>query len=196
MNEYKLKKTNEYKGLNYNDVFMTFKCSLASISCAVNNSGEITNIVTEYRGIQQDTGNIITDINESFSIAKSQASPLVVDLDGDGIETLGTDAGVYFDHANDGFAENTGWVGKDDGLLVRDINNNGQIDDGTELFGNNSVLSNGVKAFNGFEALADLDTNNFLRPIVKPTSRWFKQSILTIIKNLSIAKRFFIMVVD
>ena len=182
------------KGLNYNDVFMTFKCSLASISCAVNNGGEITNIVTEYRGIQQDTGNIITDISASFSTAKSQASPLVVDLDGDGIETLGTDAGVYFDHANDGFAENTGWVDKDDGLLVRDINNNGKIDDGTELFGNNSVLSSENKATNGFDALADLDTNNFLRPIVKSTPRWFELSILTIIKNLSASERFFIMV--
>ena len=139
---------------------------------------------------------VVRNINESFSTAKSHASPLVVDLDGDGIETLGTDAGVYFDHANDGFAENTGWVGKDDGLLVRDINNNGKIDDGTELFGNNSVLSSGNKATNGFDALADLDTNNFLRPMVKSTSHWLKRSILTIIKNLSIAKRFFIMVVD
>ena len=39
------------------------------------------------------------------------------------------------------------------------INNNGQIDNGTELFGNNSVLSSGEKAANGFEALADLDSN-------------------------------------
>ena len=44
--------------------------------------------------------------------------------------------------------------------MVRDINGNGQIDDGTELFGNNSVLSNGQKAANGFEALKDLDSNN------------------------------------
>ena len=113
---------------------------------------------------------VVRNISASFSTAETVRSPLVVDLDGDGIETLGTDAGVYFDHDDNGFLEKTGWVGKDDGLLVRDINNNGKIDDGTELFGDNSVLSNGVKAFNGFEALADLDTNNFLRPIVKSTS--------------------------
>jgi iron-regulated protein frpC, putative len=58
-----------------------------------------------------------------------------------------------------GLAESTGWVGAGDGLLVRDLNDNGQIDNGTELFGNNSVLSSGATAANGFEALADLDSN-------------------------------------
>jgi hypothetical protein len=50
---------------------------------------------------------------------------------------------VYFDHDNNSFAEQSGWVGKDDGLLVFDKNNNGKIDDGSELFGNNTILSNG-----------------------------------------------------
>ena len=102
---------------------------------------------------------IKNSIKSAFATAEVQTSPLIVDLDGDGVETIGTNSGVYFDHANDGFKENTGWVGKDDGLLVRDINGNGQIDNGTELFGNNSVLSNGKKAKNGFEALKDLDSN-------------------------------------
>lgn len=85
-------------------------------------------------------------INNNMSTAESTTSPLVVDLDGDGVETTTEEDGVYFDHDNNGFAEKSGWVGKDDGLLVRDINNNGLIDDGTELFGNNSVLSFGQKA--------------------------------------------------
>lgn len=102
---------------------------------------------------------IKNSIKSAFATAEVQTSPLILDLDGDGVETIGTNSGVYFDHANDGFKENTGWVGKDDGLLVRDINGNGQIDNGTELFGNNSVLSNGKKAKNGFEALKDLDSN-------------------------------------
>jgi hypothetical protein len=37
-------------------------------------------------------------------------------------------SGVYFDHDNNSFAEQSGWVGKDDGLLVFDKNNNGKID--------------------------------------------------------------------
>ena len=99
-------------------------------------------------------------VRGAFTTAESTTSPLVVDLDGNGVETTTEEDGVYFDHDNNGFAEKTAWVGKDDGLLVRDINNNGQIDDGTELFGNNSVLSSGEKAANGFEALADLDSNS------------------------------------
>lgn len=65
--------------------------------------------------------------------------------------------GIYFDHNANGKAESTGWVGKDDGLLVRDLNNNGKIDNGKELFGSETRLANGAKAQNGFAALAELD---------------------------------------
>ena len=99
-------------------------------------------------------------IRYNTKTGENTRSPLIVDLDGDGVETTTAENGTHFDHDNNGFAEKTSWVGKDDGLLVRDINGNGQIDDGTELFGNNSVLSNGQKAANGFEALKDLDSNN------------------------------------
>ena len=58
-------------------------------------------------------------------------------------------SGIFFDHDGDGFAEETGWVGKDDGLLVWDRNGNGQIDDGSELFGNNAYLPGGGRASTG-----------------------------------------------
>ena len=62
--------------------------------------------------------------------------PLVLDLDGDGIETSSlTQGGVHFDMDGDGFAELSGWVGADDGLLVYDRDGNGKIDDISELFG-------------------------------------------------------------
>ena len=102
----------------------------------------------------------ICKIKDLFGTAEEVRSPLVVDLDGDGVETVTAEGGVYFDHDANGFKENSGWVGQDDGILVRDINGNGTIDNGTELFGNNSVLSSGEKAVNGFEALKDLDDNN------------------------------------
>ncbi|WP_302478205.1 BapA/Bap/LapF family prefix-like domain-containing protein, partial [Ruegeria arenilitoris] len=82
-------------------------------------------------------------------------SPLVIDLDGDGIEltSLG-DSNAFFDLNVDGFAERTGWVQSDDGLLALDINGNGEIDDNSELFGNATGFDN------GFLQLAELDSND------------------------------------
>ena len=83
--------------------------------------------------------------------------PLTLDLDGDGIEltALGT-AGqtgastVFFDFDGDGFRERTGWVKADDGMLAIDLNGNGLIDNGGELFGQ--------PARDGYEVLETYDT--------------------------------------
>ncbi len=85
--------------------------------------------------------------------------PLIVHIDGDGIETIHVQAGAYFDGDADGFAEQTGWVYPDDGLLVMDRNGDGIINDGNELFGDQTMLSDGTKAASGFQALAELDGN-------------------------------------
>ena len=87
--------------------------------------------------------------------------PLALDLDGDGIEAVAANgfAGALFDHTGSGIRTATGWVSADDGLLVRDINGNGIIDNGAELFGDNTKLKNGGAAQHGFAALADLDSN-------------------------------------
>ena len=90
-----------------------------------------------------------------------QYDPLTLDLDGDGIETIAAAgfAGSLFDHNRDGIRTATGWVAADDGLLVRDLNGNGKIDNGGELFGDNTLLKNGNTAAHGYAALADLDDN-------------------------------------
>ena len=44
-------------------------------------------------------------------------------------------------------------------MLVRDIDGNGSVDNGKELFGNETLLSDGTKATNGFQALSELDDN-------------------------------------
>ena len=67
---------------------------------------------------------------------------------------------MLFDHDNDAVKTATGWINRDDGLLVLDRNDNGLIDNGGELFGDNTRLSNGALAADGFAALADLDDNN------------------------------------
>ncbi len=100
--------------------------------------------------------------NGSFNGARTWVpprDPLALDLDRDGIETIGANGTVLFDHDGDGVKTGTGWVGADDGLLVLDRNGNGQIDTGAELFGVDTVLANGQKASDGFAALRDLDAN-------------------------------------
>jgi len=86
--------------------------------------------------------------------------PLLVDLDGDGIETTTLQNGTYFDHDKNGFAQESAWVGADDGVLAFDKNADGVINNGGEIFGDNYVLSNGQTATTGFQALADLDSNS------------------------------------
>ena len=86
--------------------------------------------------------------------------PLTLDLDGDGLETTGIAATnpILFDHDGDSIKNGTGWVSSDDGFLVLDKNGNGSIDSGRELFGDNTIKSNGQLATDGFDALADLDS--------------------------------------
>ncbi|NKA08870.1 calcium-binding protein [Ralstonia solanacearum] len=87
--------------------------------------------------------------------------PLVLDLDGDGIETTTTRDGtvILFDHDGDGVKTGTGWVKPDDGWLVLDRNGNGAIDSGRELFGVETLKSNGQFATDGFDALRDVDAD-------------------------------------
>ncbi len=86
-------------------------------------------------------------------------TPLVLDLDGDGIETTNLLGGTVFDLDANGQLERAAWVAGGDGLLVRDLDGNGLIDNGAELFGSGTTLANGQKALDGFAALAGLDSN-------------------------------------
>ena len=93
-------------------------------------------------------------------IAPPRRDPLIVDLNGDGVTTTNLRTGTFFDQDGNGFAEFTAWVDPYDGFLVMDRNGNGTIDNGTELFGDQTILKTGAKASNGFEALAEWDDNH------------------------------------
>ncbi|MEW5678661.1 hypothetical protein [Comamonas kerstersii] len=102
------------------------------------------------------------DIKDWWDRAKSWTwprDPIILDLDGDGLETIGLAGNVYFDHDGDGVLTKTGWAGANDALQVWDRNGNGAIDTGAELFGDFTPLPNGTLAPNGFAALAALDAN-------------------------------------
>ncbi|MBV6632703.1 MAG: hypothetical protein KI792_06690 [Alphaproteobacteria bacterium] len=108
-------------------------------------------------------GNSTTTIADAFNAAIRFASPLVLDLDDDGIELTDLkDSETQFDIDNDGIAERVGWVlepggGGGDGFLVRDLDGDGLISSQSELFGNSS--SNDPDKDHGFIPLIALDTN-------------------------------------
>ncbi|MFB6364434.1 hypothetical protein ACFCP7_10265 [Paenibacillus elgii] len=104
-----------------------------------------------------------TKNGQAFEVNDEQAyeahDPIVMDLDGDGLETVGIEKRVFFDHDGDGKSSLTGWVGPDDGLLVRDLNGDGIINNGTELFGEYALMKDGSRSQNGYAALSELDDN-------------------------------------
>ena len=83
-------------------------------------------------------------------------APVVLDLDGDGIEMVRRKrSDAVFDYGGDGLADDTGWISGDDGFLVVDRNNDGQITQAEEL----SLASEDADARTGLQGLSSFDSN-------------------------------------
>lgn len=94
---------------------------------------------------------VLIDLTTILTDALSD--PLILDLDGDGLELISlTQSATQFDLDGDGALERTGWGGPQDGFLVHDVNGNGIVDGVAELFGSTNV--------DGFDELKTLDSNN------------------------------------
>lgn len=99
---------------------------------------------------------------------KDYQSPLVLDLNKNGkydlVDVWDDQRPIRFDINADGKKVRTGWVKAVDGLLAMDLNGNGLIDNGLELFGEYTKgqrqVAAGERSFeNGFQALAQFDSN-------------------------------------
>jgi hypothetical protein len=85
-------------------------------------------------------------------------TPLILDLNGDGQFALEKRL-VRFDFAASGNSWVTEWPNRFDGFLALDLDENGVIDSGLELFGNRSGALD-VSVDDGFQALERYDDNN------------------------------------
>ncbi len=95
-------------------------------------------------------------ISPGYDYSNSYVDPLVLKLGAGSVHTtnrLGST--VMFDMNADGARDKTGWITADEGFLVIDKNNNGIIDNTSEMF--SEYLS--PKARTGFGALAAFDQN-------------------------------------
>ncbi|RWE46389.1 MAG: type I secretion C-terminal target domain-containing protein [Mesorhizobium sp.] len=83
--------------------------------------------------------------------------PIILDLNHNGFAFSDVSHGVQFDMNGDGTKEQLAWNTSHDGMLAVDLNHDGKIDDGTELFTPNF---NGGHFASGAAALASLDSNH------------------------------------
>ncbi|MFW5857526.1 MAG: hypothetical protein ACOCX4_06595 [Planctomycetota bacterium] len=92
---------------------------------------------------------------ETIEQQAQQGDPVVLDLDGDGIDLRSAEEGVQFDLTGDGKAEQTAFVQGDDALLFVDRNGNGIADTGTELFGDQEGDAHGFAKLRRFDGNGD-----------------------------------------
>lgn len=83
-------------------------------------------------------------------------SPIILDLDGDGLDLESMKKSkARFDMDGDGIADDTGWVGRGDGMLVIDRNKDGLITGASEI----SFLTEKTGAKSDLDGLSVLDSN-------------------------------------
>lgn len=83
-------------------------------------------------------------------------SPIAVDLQGDGV-TFSTEQVAFDLLGSGGSGQRITWIGPGEGLLAIDLDDDGRITSGAELFGNGARCASGQRCYDGVEALRAWD---------------------------------------
>jgi T1SS-143 domain-containing protein len=94
---------------------------------------------------------------DNGTVVASAIDPIILDLDHNGIALTTLDNGVSFDINADGHKDQIAWTAGTDGILAYDVDGNGTIDNGSEIF---SPHFAGGTYVDGLAALATLDSNH------------------------------------
>lgn len=133
---------------SYNDLVVDFRIEVKD-PAGLTSVGTLT--VKNMRGASSFTAS--TPPQEEM---EAMLAPVVVDLDGDGVELVSRAASTTrFDMDSDGTKELTGWVGADDGILALDRDRNGFISSGAEI----SFADDLPGSFSDLEGLRAYDSN-------------------------------------
>ncbi|MCX6074536.1 MAG: hypothetical protein NTY39_09485, partial [Campylobacterales bacterium] len=155
-------------------------------------SGEETNILlvsstvlsaTELGSISASVTSTEISSGESATTTLSYTTPIMLDMNFDGVHTVSMDQGILFDINADGYTDKVGWSDGIDAFLVHDLNRDGMVNDGRELFGSATTLANGSKAQDGYAALRELDENHDNQ--INSSDLLYKELSLWIDTNLS-----------
>jgi hypothetical protein len=133
--------------------------SVAKYPWTLQNAGGNPNLDSD---VEADPGNpnlafttapIVLTSGENDLSWDAGITPIVIDLNGDGIHTISrADSQGTFDLLGTGAGIKSGWLSGEDGFLVIDGNANDRIDDISEMFG-------GSQKGDGFAKLASFDSN-------------------------------------
>ncbi|MBM3381302.1 MAG: hypothetical protein FJY29_02560 [Betaproteobacteria bacterium] len=135
---------------------------LHSMNGGTHNVNRYTSSSSSSSGVSYSTNWGGTYYNYGYQGVQWYTSPIVLDLTGKGnISTVAPQLSrAMFDLEGSGKRSKVGWIENGSGLLALDLNGNGKIDSGRELFGDATLLKTGGKASNGYLALAQHDYNN------------------------------------
>ena len=131
----------------------SWKLNALSITPPAGFTGSFTLMVTATSTVEATSGSASTSAPLQVTVL-SNVSPIALDLNGDGIQTMPLDPnGGTFDLLNTGTAIHSGWLSSGDAFLAVDSNHNGIIDNRSELFGGDTLGQ-------GFAELAAYDSNH------------------------------------